>query len=76
MIVASGERIRRKVAAAIARNWPNETRRNSAVASAASRIAVPVADAQFSVKTAASALALRYARSPIRAGSTGTGTTG
>ena len=35
MIVASGERIRRKVAAAIARNWANDTRRNSAVASAA-----------------------------------------
>ena len=45
-------------------------------ATAARRIAVPVADAQFRVNTAASARSFRYAGSVIRLRSTGVGTTG
>ena len=68
--------MRRRVISATDSNWPIEMRRNSAVASAAIRIAVPVADAQFSVNTAASARSLRYAESLMRLRSTANGTTG
>ena len=47
-----------------------------AVAIAASRMAVPVADTQLSVNTAASARSFRYAGSLMRARSTAAGTTG
>ena len=50
MMVASGARMRRSVATATASSCASETRRYSAVASAASRIAVPVADSQLNVK--------------------------
>src|SRR5215204_3528168 len=47
-----------------------------ALAIVASRIAVPVAEAQLTVNTAASARSFWYADSPMRAGSTGAATTG
>ena len=60
MIVASDERMRRNVIAGDREELRERNREDRArVASAASRIAVPVADAQLSVNTAASARAFR-----------------
>src|SRR3954470_7525619 len=76
MIVASGARMRRSVPSAIERNCASDTRRYTALAIAARRIAVPVADAQFRTNVAGSARAVLYAASPMRAGSTRDATTG
>ena len=56
MIVASGARMRRSVVRATATTCRDGTRRYSAVTSAASRIAVPVADVGMAPKTAARSL--------------------